>query len=114
MNAIASRHGCGNLQETLGPHEVGLEAGAKRIATPGNTRSSDAGTAHERIVQEGSEGNTFGQLSRDGAAHHGEDIRQRQTSLREEPIRSTPILKLGTGGGEQSGNGMAAEAKQRT
>jgi hypothetical protein len=59
MNTIASRHSCRNLQETLGPNEVGLEAWAKRIATPGNAGSSDAVAAHERIVQEGSERSAF-------------------------------------------------------
>jgi hypothetical protein len=53
-------------------------------------------------------------LSNDGATDDGKDISHGKAILREEPVGGAPILKLGTGGGEQTSDGVTAEAKQRT
>lgn len=48
----------------------------------------------------------------DGTTDDGKDFGNGNSILREEAIGSSPILKLGAGGGEQAGHGVASEAKE--
>ena len=114
VDAIVSGHSSGDLQETLTAHEVGLEARAERIASPGDTRCVETGAAQQRIVQDGTKRCAIWQLAGNGSADNRKDLGQREAVLREESVSGAPILKLGAGSGEKTSHRVTPEAKQRT
>ena len=111
VEAIFSGHSGGDLQETLGADQVGLEAGTERIAAPSHAGGVETGTAQQRIVQDGAKGLARGQLGGDGAADDSKDIRDGNPVLRKEPIGSSPIVELRTGSSEQAGHGVASQTE---
>src|SRR5260370_1558307 len=72
------------------------------------------GAVKQRIVEDGEVGCCGGQTAGDGAAVKGKGIRFGKAILREKAIGSGPVLKLGSGSGEQAGHGMASETEKRT
>lgn len=109
---IVAGNGSGNLEKALSANEVGLEAWTERIATPGDAGCMETGAAKQGVIENGTEGSGCLQLRGDGAADDRKDGPDWKAVMGEEPIRSAPIMELGTGGGEQTRDGMAAEAKQ--
>jgi len=73
-----------------------------------------AGTPQDGIVHHGAKGSAGGQVGGDGATDYGEEFRQREALLGEEPVSGAPILKLRAGSSEQAGHGMASETEQGT
>ena len=112
--AFFAGHGGGDLQETLPAHEVGLKARTEGIAPPGHAGDMEAGAAQQRIVENGAKRGSGGELCGDGATNDGKEFGHGKTIFREEPISGAPVAELGSGSSQQTGHGMAPEAKQRT
>jgi hypothetical protein len=112
--AFFSGHGGGDLQETLTAHEVGLKARTKGVAPPGDAGDMEAGSAQQRIVENGAKRGSGGELSGNSAAHDGKDVGHRKAIFREEPIGGSPVVELRSGSIQETGDGVASEAKQGT
>ncbi len=111
--SVGEGNGGGQLQEALRAYEVGLEGRTERIAAPGDAGNGEAGFAEQGIVDGDGQGRVWGQFGEDGAADDGEQVLGGEAVLTEDPVGGGPVLKLAPGGGQQSGEGMAAEAEQR-
>ena len=98
--AIIGRHRGGDLKETLGADEVGLETRAERIAAPGDARSMETGATQECVIDDGAKGGVRGEMVEDPPADNGEDVDNGDALLREEPIGGGPIVELSTGSRE--------------
>jgi hypothetical protein len=72
------------------------------------------GSAQQRIVEDGAERRACGQLIGNGVADDGEDLRHREAVLREKAIGGAPVLKPGSGSGEQTSHSVASKTKQGT
>jgi len=112
--AFGQGHHGGELQHALSANEVGVELGAEGIAAVGDTRDVGAGFGEQGVIQRDAQGRAGRQLIDDRAADDGKEVVDGDTVLGEDAIVGGPILKLHTGGGEQPGHGVAAEAEQGT
>lgn len=98
MSRITEREGSGELEETLGANEIGLEAGAKGIAAPSDTRDARPGFGEKGIVDRDTEGGGGRQFGEDRAADNRKDLSDGKAVSGEEPIGGGPVLKLAAAG----------------
>jgi len=68
--------------------------------------------AQQSVVEHGAKGSARFQRGGEGSANDAEDLRDRQASLGEQAVGGSPIFKLRSGGGQQTGNRVASETKQ--
>jgi len=97
----------GNLEKTLGAHEIGLKVRPQGIAAPSHAGSAQAGATQQRIIEDGAEGSAGGEFP-----HHREEILDVQTGAGKEPVTGGPVTKLQAASGEQAGHSMASQTKQ--
>ena len=101
-----------SLEKPLGAHEIGLKVRAERVAAPSHAGGAQAGATHQRVIEHGADGSVGRQLAHHRASHHGKEMGEGQTRFGKEPVTGGPVTKLPAASGEQTGHGMASQAKQ--
>jgi hypothetical protein len=112
ISALGEGHSGGELQETLGTHEVGLKRRAEGVAAPGYAGSAGPGFVEQRVIDSDAQGSVWRELIDDGATHHGEEVVDGEAVLTEDPVGSGPVLELAPAGGQQAGHGVAPQAEE--
>ena len=102
----------GNLQHPLRPGELDLKGRSQRIAPPGRARNAAAGLEQERIVHADDQGSVGRQGRFDLVTGGGEQGVGVGPPVAVEAIVSGPIVVLAVLGGEQAGEGVAAQGDE--
>jgi len=110
--AAGGRESEGNLEKTLGAHEIGLKVRPQGIAAPSHAGSAQAGAAQQRIIEDSADGSAGGEGAHHGAPHHREEVLDAQTGVGKEPVTGGPVTKLQAASGEQTGHGVASQTQQ--
>lgn len=110
--ALGKRESQRGLEETLGAHEIGLEARAEGIAAPGDAGGVQAGAAQQGVIQDRAHRGTGRELRNRGAAGDGEERLDGKAWAREEAVTGGPVVELRAAGAQQTGHGMTSQTEQ--
>ncbi len=104
------RHGGGDLQEPLSPHEVDLKRRPQRVPTPADAGGAPAAAKQQGVVHRHDQIGAGVEFGHHPAAQTAEEIFHFEALLREEPIGARPVERPFSGGFEPTADGMASQA----
>ena len=106
---VLSRQGHGDLHETLGADEIGMEGRSEGIARVLGAGNAQAGLFDARVIDGGDAGGARGD---EPSANGGEKVLGIEALVAVETILGGPIAELSGGGCDLSGHGMSPQANE--